>query len=170
MPPLPMFNIQPLIGSVIAALAALSALLGVPLPAGSSVPVPVAAPGNGAWVTQQQLIDATNRYRAQHGLHPLEPMPELNALSQGWADHMARVDRTYHNPAFTESYPAGWRSASENVLQAWTSADADAIVHLWASSPGHRNNMLDPAMTHFGVGVADAPNGKRFATQNFARY
>lgn len=171
MPPLPNVNVQQLIGAVMAVLTALSALIGIPMTPGSSVPVPAVAPANpAAGVSQQELVDATNRFRERNDLPALEPMPELNAVAQDWSNRMAREDRLYHNPHFVNAYPAGWRYASENVLQNWSNANADVLVNQWANSPGHRANMLDPTITHIGVGVADAASGKRYATQNFARY
>lgn len=154
-----------------ATIASLSAAFGIPFATGSSGILPTApAAHSGQWVSQQQLIDATNRYRAAHGLPALAPKAELNAWAQEWSWSMARSDYLSHRPNLTDGYPAGWRYASENVLQNWSGADADALVAQWASSPGHRANMLDPTITHIGVGIADAGSGRRYATQNFARY
>ena len=163
MPPIPNLNVQQLMGAVMAFLTALSALINVPLTPGSSVPMRASAPAHSANVSQVELVDATNRFRAEHGLPALEAMPELNALAQDWSNHLASQDRLYHNPHMTSRYPAGWRYASENVLQNWSDAGADAMVRQWAGSPGHRANMLDPTITHIGVGVADAGSGKRLS-------
>lgn len=120
---------------------------------------------------QEALIDAANRFRVQNELPELEPMPELNDLAQDWSEQLARTGGGIsHRPDFAESYPEGWKNASENVLQNMTDADADDLVEQWAKSPGHRKNMLDPEINRIGVGVADHPDGKRYATQNFARY
>ena len=120
---------------------------------------------------QEALIDAANRFRVQNELPELEPMPELNDLAQDWSEQLARAGGGIsHRPDFAESYPEGWKNASENVLQNMTDADADDLVEQWAKSPGHRKNMLDPEINRIGVGVADHPDGKRYATQNFARY
>ena len=120
---------------------------------------------------QEALIDATNRFRVQNELPELEPMPELNDLAQDWSEQLARTGGGIsHRPDFAASYPEGWKHASENVLQNMTDADADDLVEQWAKSPGHRKNMLDPEINRIGVGIADHPDGKRCATQNFARY
>ena len=37
-------------------------------------------------------------------------------------------------------------------------------------SPGHRENLLNPAYTHIGVGVAHNPAYGYYLTQNFAAY
>jgi uncharacterized protein YkwD len=43
---------------------------------------------------------------------------------------------------------------------------AKEIVDDWMSSPGHRENLLDPAFTHLGVGVSARHHTIR-ATQEF---
>lgn len=121
-------------------------------------------------VTQQQLIDATNAYRAQKGLPALKPMPALNNVAQDWANRMARENRLYHRPNFSAHYPSGWRLASENVLQNNRGATAQDLVSQWSRSPGHNANMLNPSITHIGVGVAYSQDGKLWAVQNFAQY
>lgn len=37
-------------------------------------------------------------------------------------------------------------------------------------SPGHRENLLNPAYTHLGVGVAYSREHGWYLTQNFAAY
>ena len=136
-----------------------------PAPAPTKTP----APGDSGSSTQKALIDATNRFREKNGLPALKPMPALNDLAQDWSEQMARAGQISHRPNFANHYPKGWKHASENVLQNMTSAQADALVQQWANSPGHRANMLDTKINCIGVGIADT-NGKRYATQNFARY
>ncbi|MCQ4617744.1 hypothetical protein KBX10_01460 [Corynebacterium sp. CCUG 59401] len=153
---------------------------GAPVPAANdSAEVPAQPPAeDGAEVSDEQLselqealIDATNRFRVQNELPELEPMPELNDLAQDWSEQLARTGGGIsHRPNFAESYPEGGKHALENVLQNMTDAGADDLVEQWAKSPGHRKNMLDPEINRIGVGVTDHPDGKRYATQNFARY
>lgn len=129
---------------------------------------PAAQPAASA--DQQALIDATNRYRVAHGVRPLAPMPQLNAVAQDWANTMAREDTPRHRPDIQTAYPAGWRMARENVLMVNPPRDADGLVAGWSASAGHNANMLDPSLTHIGVGIATAPNGDQYAVQNFATY
>lgn len=120
--------------------------------------------------TQQQIIDATNAFRTQNGRSPVKADPQLNQVAQRWAEQMAREDRLYHNPNYSNQYRPGWRGASENVAQNWVGVSAQAFVDQWANSPGHRANMLSPGVTHLGVGVAKSASGKVYAVQNFAQY
>lgn len=120
--------------------------------------------------TQQQILDATNAYRAQNGRSPVKADPQLNQVAQKWAEQMAREEHLYHNPNYGKQYRPGWRAASENVAQNWVGASAEAFVDQWAKSPGHNKNMLSPGVTHLGVGVAKSASGKVYAVQNFAQY
>jgi uncharacterized protein YkwD len=57
--------------------------------------------------------------------------------------------------------------ASENLVLSTSAERAhDALL----SSPAHRRNLLDPALTHVGIGVAvDSGRGLLYVTQCFAR-
>lgn len=132
---------------------------------GAPAPAPVQMSGE-----QRALLDATNRYRTRHGLRPLQPMGQLNNVAQGWAQHMANTGHYGHRPNFNHHYPPGYRGAAENIAAGHHSYSANEIVDAWGRSPGHRANMLNPGMTHIGVGVAYGRNGQKYAVQNFARY
>lgn len=132
--------------------------------------LPQFVPPPAATNQQQALLDATNRYRARHGLKPLRPLPPLSALAQGWASTMSRDGYLRQQPGYQNTFPAGWKMAAQNVAQVKARDNADAIVAFWATSPGHRANMLRPDATHLGVGVATSLDGRKFAVQNIARY
>lgn len=131
---------------------------------------PAAAPATAQTVDQQSLVDATNRYRTAHGLRPVEAMPQLNTVAQNWADTLVREGQPRHRPDIPAVYPAGWRTAKENVIATSPAKNADELVATWAASPGHNANLLDPSVTHIGVGIAVAPNGTQYAVENFAAY
>lgn len=124
----------------------------------------------------QKLVDEifaeTNRRRAQAGVGPVRPNPKLQAIAQDWSERMAAEDRMYHNPQIRErmqeQFPRRWRMFGENVLQNWDGAGAAELVQQWMNSPPHRLNMLSAGHTDLGIGVAVAPSGKLYSTQNFA--
>lgn len=136
----------------------------------SQVALPGIAPAASPAVDQQSLVDATNRYRAAHGLRPVQAMPQLNDVAQDWAFTLAREGQPRHRPDIPAVYPAGWRTAKENVIATSPAKSADELVATWAASPGHNANLLDPSVTHIGVGIAVAPNGTQYAVENFAAY
>lgn len=119
-------------------------------------------------ISQQDLIDATNRFRTQHGLPALLPLPALNNLAQDWSETMAQTgDYRHRSPLEAPGEPD--LLIGENIAMKTPSQTAEAFVKVWANSPGHRENMLNPDFTHIGVGIAD--NGtRRYATQNFGYF
>jgi len=46
---------------------------------------------------------------------------------------------------------------------------AEQVMSAWMNSPGHRNNILSPAYTDLGVGVAKDKNGNLYWTQLFIK-
>ncbi|GIU84831.1 MAG: hypothetical protein KatS3mg008_1606 [Acidimicrobiales bacterium] len=110
-----------------------------------------------------QLIDARRR---EFGLAPLATHPELTSDSQAWAEHLAATGRLAHDPNFPANLSAPWWKAGETVgVSAFGAGD---IVRLWMASPSHRSILLDPAMTHVGVGVVET-GGLTWAVARFMR-
>lgn len=62
-----------------------------------------------------------------------------------------------------------FRRVSENVALVSSEDPALRAFRGWMESPGHRANILDPAMTRTGVGVAWNPDGSYFFTQIFTK-
>ena len=119
---------------------------------------------------REQLIDATNAARAEHGRAPLEADPALNQVATAWSQTQASENRMYHNPDLRSQLPTGARAWSENVLQNWRNATPQDLVDQWMASPGHRANLLRADHTTMGMGVAVAEDNRLYATQVFARY
>jgi uncharacterized protein YkwD len=63
-----------------------------------------------------------------------------------------------------------WRSTGENIAKCRDVAEAEAI---FMDEPkfqqNHRGNILNPAFTHIGVGIARGPDGMLYITQEFAQ-
>lgn len=114
---------------------------------------------------QRELIDATNSYRISQGRRPLTPTSYLNGTAQNWADTMARTGSYRHNPAI-RAHTVQVRG--ENILFMPGQYSAQRSVDAWITSPGHRDNMLDPSYTKIGVGIATTPDGITYAVQNFS--
>lgn len=112
-----------------------------------------------------------NRERVTAGVKPVERQGDLEKIAQDWSQEMADDDRMSHNPEIRPlvdaQFPGQWRGYGENVLQTWCGADGAKLVNQWMNSFPHRLNLLNPAHTHLGVGVAIADSGKLYSTQNF---
>jgi uncharacterized protein YkwD len=59
-----------------------------------------------------------------------------------------------------------WRTWGENVAYGY--GDCVAVMKGWMNSTGHRKNILNPAFTSIGVGVARAANGTLYWTMDLA--
>lgn len=129
----------------------------------------------------EELIFAmTNQARRDRGLAPLIKDAELTNVARAYSnDMLARRFFDHTTPdglSFDERivnrYPHWIRAVGENI---WSAIDyyapdsqkmAQEIMDDWMSSPGHRENMLDPDFTHLGVGVSARHHTIR-ATQEF---
>ena len=113
---------------------------------------------------QRELIDATNRFRVQHGRAPLRPSASLNRLAQNWSATLARTGSFHHNPILKTPRYMG---IGENIYMAPYAFNADDAIKAWANSPGHRRNMLNASYAEIGVGITTTPNGTTYVVQNF---
>ena len=124
----------------------------------------------------QQMLDLMNGARATAGAPPLTAAPGLRALALGWSTFMAdggTGGALQHNPNVRAQLPSnGAASATawaENVAS-WspgTGRDAASVFGLYMNSPGHKANILNPAMRFVGIGTVINGANVGFNTQNF---
>lgn len=129
------------------------------------------------------IIDFTNAYRGRQKLGTLKANPALTKAARAYAAYLARTGQFSHT---ADGRQAGDRIASagyqwcqngENLAMHLDSrgfearALAEKSVEGWINSPPHRANLVAPAMTDIGVGVARAPDKdpKFISVQLFAR-
>jgi uncharacterized protein YkwD len=63
-----------------------------------------------------------------------------------------------------------WRSMGENIAEAHDVAEAEGLLMNEPKfRPNHRANILKPDYTHVGVGIAIAPDGMMYITQDFVQ-
>jgi len=142
-------------------------------------PSPTAEPAPPEHLAPAQLSAAllaeTNRVRAEHGLRPLKPLAALAAAADDQAAFMALSYSLRHDCPVSGQRDAVERvqrhglmpsTVAENVLftgfaplaePAPSCAElAAGMVAQWMSSPGHRANILNPALTHGGCSARRA--------------
>jgi len=124
---------------------ALLALLGGPLGIGRAQAGPVA-----------DIAAMTNADRAAARLKALSTANDLQSLAQSRANEMARSGRLAHTSNLG-SKVSGWKRLGENVGRGPELRDIETA---FMNSPSHRENILDPGFTQFGVGVTF--DGKEF--------
>jgi uncharacterized protein YkwD len=108
----------------------------------------------------EALFHLVNAARAEGGLKPLGFSDELAAVSRGYCVEMARTGAIAHESKISggpadRAKRAGiqFTRLTENLALA---ADAAAAHEGLMNSPGHRANILDPAVSEVGIGAIAA--------------
>jgi uncharacterized protein YkwD len=126
--------------------------------------------------TVSTVLELTNAERARAGLAPLRENPRLAYAAQLQSDQMGSISRLDHvlqkapYPRPADRLAAAryaWQAYAENVAMGQRSAAE--VVSAWMSSPSHRANILNPAYTELGVGVATDEAGRPYYAQVFGR-
>lgn len=108
-----------------------------------------------------EVVDRTNRARAEHGLGPLSWADRLAAAAQAHNDDMVRRAFFAHESPDGRSVADRVRSAgydyrvvAENIAAGQRTAAE--VVQGWMHSPGHRANILHADVREIGVGFTAA--------------
>jgi uncharacterized protein YkwD len=130
----------------------------------------------------RQVVEGTNALRAREGRPPLAVSSPLSSAAMKFAQYMADTDRYGHEAdgrrpdqrLDTEKY--AWCTVGENIAYQFLSTGfstedlARSLVDAWTDSPGHHRNMVSPAFSEIGVGIARSErSGRYYAVQEFAR-
>jgi hypothetical protein len=125
---------------------------------------PAAPPPDDARQAEEAILSLVQLDRRRAGLADLRSDPRLVELSRAHAEDMR--DGSYVGHVSPDR-----GGPADRARRAYSPQDVEAGL---LDSPGHRKNILDPRVTHVGVGVALGPLvGRRrelWVTQTFARY
>ncbi|MDQ1437537.1 MAG: hypothetical protein QOK43_1166 [Acidimicrobiaceae bacterium] len=142
--------------------------------AGSACPPPPNAPTADApqpvtdtAAKASRLFDLVNQERAARGLPVLSRRADVDAIALAQGVRMAAGYDLWHNTDFfTPATHAALGAVylGENVAK---NASIEDMHQRLMASPHHRDNILDARFRQIGVGVAVAPNGMLFATEDF---
>lgn len=130
-----------------------------------------AGPGLEAW--QSDMLALVNAQRAEAGAPPLQWCATVAAAAQGHSADQAAHSTMSHTGSdgstpwvrLNRAGYTGWSRAAENVAYGYPSVPA--VMDGWMKSPGHRTNILDARLTHFGAGLVDSAGGVPYWTQDF---
>jgi hypothetical protein len=134
-----------------------------------------------ARAAEKRVVELTNAFREEQGLERQSPHEALQAAAREFARYMAETGRYGHaadgrQPAERAAlHGYDYCLVLENIAFQYRSGGfeapelAAALVEGWKGSPGHRDNMLEPAATQTGAGVARDGEGRYFAVQMFGR-
>jgi uncharacterized protein YkwD len=130
----------------------------------------------------ERLISRTHAFRQQEGRPTVAPNPQLTAAAQDFATFMARTGQFSHTAdgqtPEVRAKAHGYDPCliAENIAYQHhpggftAEALAQGFFEGWQHSPDHRKNVLDPAVTETGVGVAQREQtGAYYAVQLFGR-
>jgi hypothetical protein len=133
--------------------------------------------------TEIAIVEMTNAFRKESRLGEVKPNAALTAAARAFAEYLAKTGKFAHEadghqPA-QRARAQGYRycMVAENLAMNLDSRGFETrvlardAVEGWKNSPGHRANMLQPAVTEIGVAVARAPDQdpKFISVQLFGR-
>ncbi len=132
------------------------------------------------------LVELVNHERVSRGLVPLQIDERLRLLARehsvemrdlGYFDHSSPVKA---NRSLMDRYLQRFAQrpvlAAENISRRWgygnclSRANLEKSHHGLMRSSGHRQNILNPRLTHIGVGIAANAQGDYWITEDFARF
>lgn len=114
-----------------------------------------------------KILELVNNERANAGLDSLSIDSQLDQAANLHTDEMAQADRLSHQlpgePELNERVlSAGYEG--EIVVENTAAGEGtllttpEEVVEGWMNSPVHRANILNPELTHIGVGYNNSPN------------
>ena len=122
---------------------------------------------------RNDLLPLINEERVAAGASELALDPCLGEAAQHWSESMAwlRTSGSAHNPDLNADMRAcGMRGWAENVARGWGSEpDVRDVMDRWLASPGHHRNLMNPDLTHIGIGVASNGDGQWYYVLDFGR-
>jgi len=107
---------------------------------------------------ETRVVERTNRVRASLGRAELTRSPCLEDEARERATDLLGHDGLEHAPlAGVVARCAPGARAAENLVD--SAAAPRAVVDAWMGSPGHRNNIVDPALREIGIGCVESDKG-----------
>jgi len=125
---------------------------------------------------ERRVFELTNIERVNEGLTPLAWNNDLATAARAYSQFLAVNNMTGHNADGTVrdriertglAVPLHFTGWAENL--AYGTDLPETIVALWMGSPGHRDNILHPLLTHLGVGFYELAGSdfRYYTTQKF---
>ncbi len=114
------------------------------------------------------LFELVNQERLRSGARPLEWDPRLAQVAAAYAGTLRRLSTLAHHSSDEGTLASRLRLAGlrfERLAENLAEADGPAAaLDAFRASPGHKRNVVDPGLTHVGVGVAGRYFVVAFAT------
>ena len=117
---------------------------------------------------EARLFSLLNAERRRHGLRPLRAASCAGDFASSWASHIAHDGALRHQSVRRVLRSCRADRAAENVARG--NVTPERMMEMWMHSRGHRRNILDPRLTHVGLGAAQGSGGQWFGVQVFLGY
>ncbi len=115
-------------------------------------------------LSRDEIVSTINAVRKANGAAPWTYNPALETAARSQARLMARQDKLSHDLGVTlrqRVTEAGYALAvGENVAKGYKTLPA--TIDGWLASQGHRNTLLSPRFTEFGLAFARTSSGKLY--------
>jgi uncharacterized protein YkwD len=127
---------------------------------------------NGVARLEARMLVRINQLRRSVGVAPLRARAPMGNVARRWS---AGLPSDFaHNPSVGSQIPRGWRLWAENIgyrvdPSAGPMATMGSVHRALVDSPGHYANLVNPDLTHVGIGIYIQGDGV-YVTQVFARY
>ncbi|MCL2604479.1 MAG: CAP domain-containing protein [Defluviitaleaceae bacterium] len=157
-----------------------------PTTAPDPTPVPPPTPSSmNASSIEREFFEATNAERATHGVPALTWHNELANVARAHSRDLSDNDRQDNTPHtgtdgsnFNQRITRGGvaNSGVGEIIGLGTYPSDEIvgfIIKAWLNSPDHRNVLLNPSLTHIGIGVVHNTGDAKYdwyITSNFIRY
>ncbi|UYN99436.1 MAG: CAP domain-containing protein [Devosia sp.] len=130
----------------------------------ATIPPLPASDGRPENLSREQIATAINAVRRANGAPAWSYNPQLEAAARSQARLMASKDTLSHDLGTTlreRVTAAGYGGAvGENVAKGYQ--NLPHVIEGWLGSQGHRNTLLSPKFTEFGLAVARTSSGKLY--------
>ena len=142
-----------------------------PSPSPSAKPSAMPTPNPASLI--EQVLQLTNKERANAGLPPYTLSSELSVMAQAHSEDMAQNGYFSHtSPTYgglgerLRHFNIRWATAGENIHVGSSTAEG-AVASWMASTAGHREAILSNEYTEIGIGYAVSSSGSAYWTQVF---
>ncbi len=123
---------------------------------------------------EMEVVRLVNENRTSSGLNELNESQDLTNVARVKSNdfiinhYFSHNSPTYGTPfEMLNAFDIPYTSAAENIASGQQTPEE--VMRFWLSSPGHRDNILNPNYTDIGVGVSEDQNGNLYWTQLFTR-
>lgn len=118
-----------------------------------------------------EILDIVNEHRKSIGINTLKTLDKATYKADDHTKYMIEIGEVSHDN-FASRYAylvenANAKSVAENIAYGY--ATAQSVVNAWLASEGHKHNIENPGLTHFGLSTDSDNDGRYYYTHIFVK-